>query len=239
MQRPFGFDLRGVICEFWCMAFAGDKKAGKWLLANAEGKLRDALLPLVPKWCETYHLTLTTVLWCGLIILFSYFARFEPRWLHLVSFFIFMQYITDLLDGAIGRSRDTGLIKWGFYMDHFLDYLFLFSILIGYSFLVADQYDVMLFFILSLFGAFMVNSFLSFAATNEFKISYLGVGPTEVRLIFIGANTLLAYNQNVLAPALPWVLGLSAFGLFVTVYRTQKMLWALDMELKEKNAKKE
>ena len=117
-------------------------------------------------------------------------------------------------------------------MDHFLDYLFLFSILIGYSFLLPDHFDVMLFFILALFGAFMVNSFLSFAATNEFKISYLGIGPTEVRLIFIGANTLLAIETSILAPALPWVLGLSAFGLFVTVYRTQKMLWELDMKAK-------
>ena len=214
------------------MGFAGDKKEGKWLLAEAECKLRDALLPLVPKWCETYHLTMTTLLWCGLIILFSFFARYDSRWLHLVSFFIFMQYITDLLDGAVGRSRNTGLIKWGFYMDHFLDYLFLFSILIGYSFLLPDHFDVMLVFILALFGAFMVNSFLSFAATNEFKISYLGIGPTEVRLIFIGANTLLAIETSILAPALPWVLGLSAFGLFVTVYRTQKMLWELDMKAK-------
>jgi phosphatidylglycerophosphate synthase len=221
-----------VICDFETMVFAGDKKEGKWLLANAEGKLREWMLPMVPKWCQTYHLTMTTVLWCALIILFSFFARYDSRWLHLVSFFIFMQYITDLLDGAVGRSRNTGLIKWGYYMDHFLDYLFLFSILIGYSFLVADQYDVMLFFILALFGAFMVNSFLSFAATNEFKIAYMGIGPTEVRLIFIGANTLLAYQTDVLTPALPWVLGLSAFGLFVTVYRTQKMLWELDMKVK-------
>jgi phosphatidylglycerophosphate synthase len=30
---------------------------------------------------------------------------------------IVFQYITDLLDGEIGRKRNTGLIKWGFYMD--------------------------------------------------------------------------------------------------------------------------
>jgi hypothetical protein len=91
----------------------------------------------------------------------------------------------------------------------------------------------MLFFVMALFGAFMVNSFLSFAATNEFRISYMGVGPTEIRILFIGINTLLIlFGKTYLARALPIVLILSAFGLFVTVFRTQKELWALDMKLK-------
>ena len=136
------------------------------------------------------------------------------------------------LDGAIGRHRNTGLIKWGYYMDHFLDYLFLCSILIGYSFLIAAPYKIMLFFILALFGAFMVNSFLSFAATNQFKIAYLGVGPTEIRVGFIIVNSFLAYNSTFLAPALPYVLVGSLFGLFVTVFKTQQQLLKLDMQIK-------
>ncbi len=130
---------------------------------------------------ETYHLTLTTQLWCTLIIAFSFLARYRIHFLWVVSFSIFGQYITDLLDGEIGRRRNTGLIKWGYCMDHFLDYLFLCSILIGYGLMVADYNKYMLFYILALFGAFMVNSFLSFAATGQFRISYMGVGPTEIR----------------------------------------------------------
>jgi hypothetical protein len=82
----------------------------------------------------------------------------------------------------------------------------------------------------------MVNSFLSFAATGAFKISYMGVGPTEVRLIFIIANTLIVFfHDNVqIARVLPLVLAGATFALFVTVYQTQKMLWKIDMENKEK-----
>lgn len=229
-----GLEIRPAICDLKGMVFAGDKKEGTWLLATAESRLRDALLPLVPRWCETYHLTMLTVLWCILILGCSYIAQFNGySWsMHLVSVWIFLQYITDLLDGAIGRTRNTGLIKWGYYMDHFLDYLFLCSILIGYSFLIAAPYKIMLFFILALFGAFMVNSFLSFAATNQFKIAYLGVGPTEIRVGFIFVNCFLAHNSTFLAPALPYVLAGSLFGLFVTVFRTQQMLWKLDMQIK-------
>lgn len=215
------------------MAFAGDKKEGTWFLARAEDRLRTWMVPLVPDGVETYHLTISTLVWCFFIILGGFLARYNMQWLWMVSVMIVLQYITDLLDGAVGRERDTGLIKWGFYMDHLLDYLFLCSILIGYSFLINDHFKFMLFFVMSLFGAFMVNSFLSFAATNEFKISYLGIGPTEVRILFIVINTLLiVFGRTYLARALPWVLVGSLFGLFVTVYRTQRELWRLDMEAK-------
>lgn len=216
------------------MAFHGDKKEGTWLLANAENRLKDWLVPKVPKGVETYHLTLTTLLWCAMIVFFSFLARHSVHFLWVVSFAIFGQYITDLLDGEIGRRRNTGLIKWGYYMDHFLDYLFLCSILIGYGLMVEDHNKYLLFYILALFGAFMVNSFLSFAATGAFKISYMGIGPTEVRLIFIIANTLIIVfaDKFEIARVLPIVLAGATFALFVTVYQTQKQLWKIDMENK-------
>ena len=217
------------------MAFHGDKKEGTWLLANAENRMKHWLVPKVPQCIETYHLTMSTLLWCALIILFSFLARFNIHFLWAVSLSIFAQYITDLLDGEIGRQRNTGLVKWGFYMDHFLDYLFLCSILIGYGLLVQDHNKFYMFYILALFGAFMVNSFLSFAATGAFKISYHGIGPTEVRLIFILVNTLiilLAHRVDVVR-ALPIVLVGATFALFVTVYQTQKELRGVDMEARK------
>lgn len=218
------------------MAFQGDKKEGTWLLAHAENRLKNWLVPMVPKKVETYHLTLTTVLWCAMIVFFSFLANYNIHYLWVVSFAIFGQYITDLLDGEIGRRRNTGLVKWGYYMDHFLDYIFLCSILIGYGLMVQDHNKYLIFFILALFGAFMVNSFLSFAATGKFKIAYMGIGPTEVRGIFILVNTgiILFPDKSKIELVLPVVLTGAMFALFVTVYQTQKMLWKIDMDNKRK-----
>jgi len=209
-------------------------KAGKWLLADAERKLRDWLVPFVPKGVETYHLTLTTILWCAGILLFSWLALTSSiQWLWGVSAMIFLQYITDLLDGEVGRQRNTGLVKWGFYMDHFLDYLFLCSILGGYAILLPAEFYLEIVLVFALLTAFMVNSFLSFGATQEFHIAYLRIGPTEVRLIFILINTLLIiFGRTHLAFALPYVLVFSALGLAVVVFRTQRRIWALDLEQK-------
>lgn len=217
--------------------FAGDKKKGKSLLWDIEQKIIKKIVPKVPQWMQSYHLTLFTIPCSGLIIFFSFLAKYNIHWLWGVSLMIFFQWLTDSLDGALGRYRNTGLIKWGYYMDHFLDYIFLSSILIGYSFILPDNFKYQLFFILMMFGAFMVNAYLSFAATNEFRISYLKIGPTEVRILFIAINTLLIiFGKTYLHQALPFVLVYSFLGLFVVVYRTQKRLWEIDMENKKKSA---
>jgi phosphatidylglycerophosphate synthase len=216
-------------------SFAGDKKVGLSLLGAWEKKLVNKYVNKIPKSIETYHLTLTTILWSALIVLFGFLAQYNIHWMWGVSIMILFQYLTDLFDGAVGRFRNTGLIRWGYYMDHFLDYIFLCSILIGYSFILNDEFNS-LFFILVAFGAFMVNSYLAFAATNEFKIEYLKIGPTEVRLIFIIINTLLIFfHKTYLAPLLPYVLALSIIGLCFAVYETQKIIWKKDMEIKQKN----
>jgi phosphatidylglycerophosphate synthase len=216
------------------MAFQGDKKVGKSILHNVEVKFRNMLIPFVPKFVQTYHLTLCTILWSILILLFSFLAKYEIHWLWGVSAMILFQYITDLLDGEIGRKRKTGLIKWGYYMDHLLDYIFMCFIFVGYSFILPDQYKYMLFFILALAGGYIVNAYLAFSSTNKFKITYFGVGPTEVRILFIIINTfLIVFGKTYMAVTLPYVLILATIGLFITVYVTQKEIWEIDMRDKK------
>lgn len=216
-------------------SFAGDKKVGRNFFASFEKNLTTRFTPHIPSWIETYHLTLTTILWSAGAILFGFLARQDFIWLIGMCAMIVLQYITDLFDGAVGRYRNTGLIKWGYYMDHFLDYIFLCSLLIGYAFIIPNQFFDMYFFILALLGSFMVSSYLAFAATNRFRISYVGVGPTEIRLLFIVLNILLIiFGKTYMAWTLPGILVCALFGLVYVVYQTQKEIWALDMETKKK-----
>jgi archaetidylinositol phosphate synthase len=216
--------------------FAGDKKVGISIFGKWEKRLVKKYVDKIPKSIETYHLTYSTIVWCAFIILFGFLSRYNIRWLWGTSIMIVFQYITDLFDGAVGRHRNTGLIRWGYYMDHFLDYIFLCSLLIGYSFIFKDEYNT-LFYILVSYGAFMVNSYLSFGATNEFRISYYLIGPTEMRLAFIITNILIIFSHdkvplNSFLPAIFWI---SIVGLIIVVYQAQKMIWKKDMAEKNKN----
>ena len=100
--------------------FGGDKKVGKSILHKPERKLVGWLLPRVPKKIETYHLTLMTIPISIFIIIFSYLSIYDIRWLWGASLMIAFQWITDSLDGAVGRKRNTGLIKCGYYHHNYL-----------------------------------------------------------------------------------------------------------------------
>lgn len=214
--------------------FGGDRKIGRSLLSRPENSLKNWAVPKIPAVIETHHLTLSTVLWSSINILLGFFAKGNIKYLWLVSLMIVLQYLTDLFDGELGRQRETGLIKWGFYMDHFLDYVFLCSLVfVGYM-ISPVGLEIWYFALVVILGGYMVNSFLSFGATNEFQIYYYGVGPTEMRVVFIMINTFIIFagtgSFNLLLPA---VVSICLLGLFINTYQVQKRLWLYDMRVKK------
>jgi len=222
-------------------SFGGDKKlVMKTLLAKYERRLIDGNVAKFPGWIEGYHLTLMTILWSAGVMVFGYLARRNLNWLWGSSVMIFMQWFTDSFDGALGRHRDTGIPRWGYYMDHFLDYAFMSSILVGYSFLFDGLSKVLILFLIPVFGCFMVSSYVAFGATGEFKITYLGAGPTEIRIYFVILNVLLViFGTGLVGRALPYVLFGVLVVLCVIVYRTQKYIWDFDMREKQARQKQD
>jgi phosphatidylglycerophosphate synthase len=215
--------------------FGGDKKLPmRTLLAKYERKLIDSNVHRFPKWIEGYHLTLMTIpLSVGLIV-FGYLARGNYNWLWLSSLMLVLQWFTDCFDGALGRFRDTGIPKWGFFMDHFLDFVFMCSIFIGYSFLLEGLSERIVYLLIPVFGSFMVSSYLSFGATSEFKITYLWAGPTEIRIWFIVLNCLIIkFGTGFIEKVLIYILIGSVVFLCIVVYRTQKYIWNIDMQDKK------
>lgn len=210
-------------------------KTSKSLFTPLERRMAKVVVPRIPGWLETYHLTMLTLVWCVLIVFFSYLAARQMRWLWLVSLMIFFQYLTDHFDGKVGKHRKTGLVKWGFYMDHMLDYVFLFSVLIGYSFILPARSSYHLFLLFAVFTGFMISSFLAFSATEEFNISFMKLGPTEFRLVLIIVNTLLIlFGTRYMKSSLIYIAAGSLVGLCILVYVTQKKIWKSDMECKRR-----
>ena len=203
-------------------------------MSRPENLLKNWAVPKIPRRIETYHLTLMTLIWSLINVILAFYAKENLQFLWLVSLMILFQYLTDLFDGELGRQRNTGLIKWGFYMDHFLDYIFLCSfVFVGYM-ISPDGLEIWYFALVVILGAYMVSSFLSFAATNEFQIYYYRMGPTEVRVVFILINTFVIYfGTRYFNILLPIVVALCLFGLIVNTFQVQKKLWHRDMQAKD------
>jgi phosphatidylglycerophosphate synthase len=192
--------------------FAGAFKTNTSFLAPLERRIAPFVLPRIPAWLETHHLTMLTLVW---------------------SLMICFQYLTDYYDGKIGKYRNTGLVRWGYYMDHLLDYFFLSSVIIGYAFILPEKSRLQLLLMLTLFGAYDLSTFLAFAATDRLKISYLKFGPTEFRLALIIINALLIlFGTRYMISGLKFVNAGAAVGLALLVYETHKKIWKLDMEHK-------
>jgi phosphatidylglycerophosphate synthase len=217
--------------------FAGAHKTNNSFLSPLERRLAPLVIPRIPSWLETQHLTMLTLVWSLLILVFSALAARNLRWLWLVSLMIFLQWVTDHYDGKVGKYRNTGLVRWGYYMDHLLDYFFLCSILLGYAFILPERSRFQLLLMLALFAAFDFSTFLAFSATDKLKISYLKFGPTEFRLALIVVNALLIkFGTKHMIGGLKWVNAGAVVGLCVLIYSTQKRIWQLDMESRQTTA---
>ena len=213
--------------------FAGASKTNTSFLTPFERRLAARVLPRIPSWLETYHLTMLTLVWSSLILFFSYLAARDLRWLWGVSVMVALQYVTDHYDGKIGKYRGTGLVRWGYYMDHLLDYFFLCSVIIGYAFILPERSRYQILIMLAIFAGYEVSTFLAFAATDRLKISFLKLGPTEFRLALIVINALLVqYGTRQMINGLKYVNIGAAIGLAFVIYHTHKTVWALDMEHK-------
>src|SRR5204862_4560777 len=89
---------------------AGDRKHSDSWLATWDHALSDHLVAWVPMWLASHHLTLLTLLWSALVMLFGALATLNRTWLWAVSVVIVLQYLTDAVDGKVGRIRGAGLV---------------------------------------------------------------------------------------------------------------------------------
>lgn len=213
-------------------AFAGDKKKGQSILHTAERRFIDWGIPKIPAPIMSHHLTYVTILWSAGTILCGWLATRNLAWLHGVSVMVAGQWLTDSFDGSLGKYRRQGLVKWGFFMDHLLDFVFQGSIVIAYSFLVEAEWLEFLFLILLLISSStMAVSFLSFAATNQFQIAYYGIGPTEIRIGYIALDTLVVVvGTEIFSWGVPLVVALNLVAFAVLTVQSSRNLWRIDYE---------
>ena len=213
--------------------FAGDKKTGQSILGKAERRFIDWGVPKVPKPILSHHLTYVTILWSAGTVLFGWLATKNLAWLHGVSVMVFGQWLTDSFDGSLSKFRKQGLVKWGFYMDHLLDFVFLAAFWLAYLWVLPTPALPWLALLVALSGALMAHSFLAFGATGEFRISHFGVGPTETRIALLALNSaVVALGPGWLASWLPALAAAATLVLAILVLGTQRQLWRDDFAAK-------
>ena len=208
-------------------------KSGESVTTRLEKRFVARVLPRIPGWCQTYHLTAMTIVWGLANIGFAVAATRDLRWLLGVAAMIVLQYLTDLFDGAVGRSRDTGLVRWGFYADHLLDFFFTGTLVAAGAIISPPDLAFWWLGLMVVALGFMASSFLAFGATQKFEIYHYGLGPTELRGVFIAVIVgVVLTGTGHFWWTVPTATIACGVTLVVFCIRTAAGLWQQDMDAK-------
>ncbi|PKN83513.1 MAG: CDP-alcohol phosphatidyltransferase [Chloroflexi bacterium HGW-Chloroflexi-8] len=170
-------------------------RVNKILLGPIERPILNWLASHMPSWVTPDLLTATGFI-ATIITAASYIlCHRSSAFLWLASFGIFLNWFGDSLDGTLARYRKIERPKYGFFIDHTMDGLgeVIFALGLGLSPFIDFRVAL-----ITLVG-YMLMANLVYILTyvkGEFRISYLGLGPTEVRLILIITNILVFFLGN-------------------------------------------
>jgi archaetidylinositol phosphate synthase len=180
------------------------------LLAAKERQLLNWLCARMPVWATPDRLT--GVGFVGSIATFSGYAlsTFHLAWLWVAIAGYVINWFGDSLDGSLARYRKIERPAFGYFVDHSIDSFSNMLIVLGLGLSPFIRIDVALF---GLAGYLLmsIHTFLAARVTDEFKLTYLAGGPTEMRLILI-AMTVVMF---VVEPGPAIFIGLSIFDLFI------------------------
>jgi archaetidylinositol phosphate synthase len=171
------------------------------VLAAAEKRLLVRIAGRLPYFINSDHLTLLALLAMALAGAGYALARWNPLALWLVIGALALNWFGDSLDGTLARVRRAERPRYGFYVDHVLD-------LVGFTLLMAglacSGYMAPI-VALSVIAAYLLVAgevFLATASHGVFRMSFAGVGPTELRILLaIGTLALFRDPHIDLGPA--------------------------------------
>lgn len=210
-----------------------DTKVGRSLVTDAENRFVERHIDQIPRRVETHHLTLMTLVWSAGLIAAGALAGDSRWWLLVMAAMVVGQYLTDLFDGKVGKKRGTGLVTWGFFMDHLLDFVFAGAFVIGFSLMAPGGLGFWFMVTLLATGAMMALSFLAFAATREFRIAFFGVGPTEIRAVYVAiCLAVFGIGTSAFTVLVPAIALAHVIAVVVVAHSLQRKLWYLDMDIK-------
>jgi archaetidylinositol phosphate synthase len=166
-----------------------------FLLAKVEKRALRAIAARLPRRILPDDLTALGVA-AALGICAAYQLSNESRaWLWVASALLVVHWVGDSLDGTLARVRKIERPRYGYYLDHLVDAVSTALIGIGlglspYMLLATGTLIVVAYLMLS------INVYLESQALGRFSIGYGLIGPTEVRVILIVLNTLLALGAG-------------------------------------------
>ena len=167
-----------------------------FLLAAPERRLLIAIASRLPARIVSDHLTAIGALGALCTGIAYALTGIHSYWLWMASMMLVVNWFGDSLDGTLARVRRAERPKYGYYLDHIVDAFSTSAIGIGIGLSPFIELPVALALVV-LYLTLSINVYLESHVFGVFQLGYGRIGPTEVRIILILANTLLLATSGV------------------------------------------
>jgi archaetidylinositol phosphate synthase len=165
-------------------------------LAGVERRCLIWMAGRLPRWVTSDGLTLLALAAMALTGLAYALSPAYPVALLIAIAGLGLNWFGDSLDGTVARVRRQQRPRYGFYVDHVVDcfgVLFLFAGLAwaGHMTPIVAMTFLIAYFMLS------IEIYLATYCLAVFRLSFWGIGPTELRLLLAAGTLALLYDPRV------------------------------------------
>lgn len=117
-------------------------------------------------------------------------ARWDRDALLAATFFLALNWVGDSLDGTLARVRKRERPRYGFYVDHMLDVFGALFLTCGLA-VSGFMHPLVALALLAAFLVQVAESFLATYTLGIFRMTFAGMGGTEMRLLLAAGNIAL------------------------------------------------
>jgi archaetidylinositol phosphate synthase len=166
------------------LALNSPKRIQDNLTAAAERRILNWICARLPLWWTPDRLTALGFIGAVLVGVGYALSNLSPNWLWLSVLGYCLNWFGDSLDGSVARYRKIERPNYGYFIDHSLDALSNGLLIIGLGLSPYARMDTALF---GLCGYLLlsIHTFISAKIFGVMNLTYLGGGPTEVRIMLI------------------------------------------------------
>ena len=172
------------------------------VLAASEKRLLVRIAGRLPAWINSDHLTFTGAV-AMLGIGGCYWAGGGALWM--VIPLLALNWFGDSLDGTLARVRKQERPRYGYYVDHVLDAVG-FACLFGGLILGGHMSPAIGLGFLAAYFLLIAEISMATHARGRFKMAFMKVGPTELRIILAAGTIQLMRSDFIRVAGHEWLL---------------------------------
>src|SRR5262245_15836177 len=175
---------------------AQHRREHKSILAAAEKRALIWIARRLPRHINSDHLSAVGLMAMAAVGACFAAVSWTPRAALGVVPALFINWFGDSLDGTVARVRNQQRPRYGFYVDHVID-------IAGTTFLFAGlavsslMHPVLALGVLAAYLLVSAEVYLATHTAGVFRMSFLGFGPTELRIVIAFAAIRAAFDPYV------------------------------------------